>query len=197
MRKSPMFLVSLFALALSATSLSAQSSSAPSAARKGFFIGGGFGAGSAGLDCDGCNVSRQNGLSGNFHIGGTINPHLRLGFESNGWVHSENGVDSQIGFWTGAAYLYPSMSNNLWLKGGVGLATAKASDNTDELKADGLGVSVGIGYDWAVSGGNFVVVPFAGYLRQLSGKGKYDGVDTGVSANANLFQFGVGIGYRH
>lgn len=56
---------------------------------------------------------------------------------------------------------------------------------------------MGAGYDWAVSGGSFVVVPFAGYLRQLSGKATFDGADTGVSANANIFQFGIGLGYRH
>ena len=48
-----------------------------------------------------------------------------------------------------------------------------------------------------MGGGSCVFVPFAGYLRQLSGKAVFDGTDTGVSANANIFQFGVGLGYRH
>jgi hypothetical protein len=206
MRKPTMLFVSAFALVMSATSLSAQSVSAGSAptgtsaaapARSGFFISGGLGAGSAGVTCDGCTTDRTNGLSGYLRLGGTVNPHLRLGFESNGWLKSENGVDEQVAFWSGAAYVYPSVRNNFWLKGGVGLATAKETDDSDELKADGLGVSVGAGYDWAVGGGSFVIVPYVGYLRQLSGKAKFDGSDTGVSANANLFQFGIGLGYRH
>jgi hypothetical protein len=40
-------------------------------------------------------------------------------------------------------------------------------------------------------------VPFATYLRQLSGNIEADGADTGVSANADIFQFGIGLGYRH
>lgn len=59
---------------------------------------------------------------------------LRLSFESNGWLKTQNGVDEQVAFCTGAAYLYPSVSNNFWLKGGVGLATAKETAGADELK---------------------------------------------------------------
>lgn len=208
MRKPTMFAISALALAISVTSASAQSmssSTGPTPARSseavsgrsGFFIGGGLGAGSAGLACDGCGSDRSNGLSGYFRIGGTVNPHIRLGFESNGWLKTENGVDEQVAFWTGALYLYPSLHNNFWLKGGAGLATARETAGSDELKSDGAAVSVGAGYDWAVGGGSFVIVPFAGYLRQLSGKATFDGSDTGVSANANIFQFGLGLGYKH
>lgn len=202
MRRSTLYLAGVFALAFSASSMAAQAASQATAgamneSRKGFFVSGGLGYGSAGLDCDGCTSDRENGLSGYFRIGGTIDPHVRLGFESNGWVKSTNGVDTQIAFWTGDIYIYPSVSNNFWLKGGVGLATAKASDDTQDLKSNGVAVSAGVGYDWAVNHGNFVIVPFAGYLRQLSGKVKFNGEDTGVSANADLFQVGIGLGYRH
>jgi hypothetical protein len=188
-------------MAASAMSLSAQSSArqadAPAAARQGFFVGGGFGMGSAGLSCDGCDFGRDNGLSGYFRIGGTINPHVRLGFESNAWVKSEDGVDAVLGFWSGVGYYYPSLTNNLWFKGGLGLATAKMSDPSDELTTNGFGMSVGIGYDWAVSRGSFVLVPYAGYLHQMGGKLKFNGSSTGVSMNSSLFQFGIGLGFRH
>lgn len=192
---------SLLAIAVSAMPASAQSpaasDNAPVAARQGFFVGGGLGMGSAGLSCDGCDFGRENGFSGYFRIGGTINPHFRLGFESNGWYKSEDGVDEVVGFWSGVGYYYPSLTNNLWLKGGLGLATAKASDPSDEVKTNGFGLSIGMGYDWAVSRGNFVLVPYAGYLHQVSGKLKYNGSSTGVSMNTSLFQFGLGLGYRH
>ena len=94
-------------------------------------------------------------------------------------------------------YVYPGAANNDWIKGGIGFAASKESDNADELKSSGVGVSAGIGYDWEVSGGGFVISPYAGYLRQLSGKITVDGSDTGVSATADLFQVGIGLGFRH
>jgi len=45
--------------------------------------------------------------------------------------------------------------------------------------------------------GSFVVVPFAGYLRLINGTAKYDGTDLGVNAIVELFQFGIGLGFRH
>jgi hypothetical protein len=165
--------------------------------RKGLFVGGALGYGSAGISCNGCSTDRENGLAGYFRIGGTINPHLRLGIESDGWAKTIQGVDEQIGFLTADAYVYPSASKNFWVKGGFGFAMSKESDNTDELKATGTGVAAGIGYDWNVRGGNFAIVPYASYHRQLSGNMKFNGTDTGVSPNTNIFQVGFGLGYRH
>jgi hypothetical protein len=165
--------------------------------RKGMYVGGAIGYGSAGISCNGCSSDRENGLAGYFRIGGTINPHLRLGIESDGWAKSLHGVDEQIGFLTADAYLYPSVSNNFWIKGGFGFAMSKESDDVDELKATGTGVAAGIGYDWSPRGGSFAIVPYASYHRQLSGNMKFNGEDTGVSPKTNVFQVGFGIGYRH
>jgi outer membrane protein with beta-barrel domain len=208
MRYRSLLLAGTFAVAAPASIAGAQSmnrmsnSVAPVPAatqnvRKGMYVGGAIGYGSAGISCTGCSSDRENGLAGYFRIGGTVNPHLRLGIESDGWMKTVQGVDEQIGFLTADAYLYPSVSNNLWIKGGFGLAMSKESDATDEMKATGTGVAAGIGYDWAPGGGSFAIVPYASYHRQLSGNMKFNGEDTGVSPNTNVFQVGFGIGYRH
>lgn len=206
MKYRALWFAGLLAVAVSPTTSYAQSisgesntpsASAAPAVRQGFFISGGFGYGSAGIDCDGCSKDRENGPVAYIRLGGTINPHLRVGIESDGWAKTVEGVDEQIGFLTADLYVYPSVSSNFWIKGGVGIAAAKESDDSDEVKASGVGVGAGIGYDWNVGGGNFVIVPFAAYLRQLSGKIKFDDVDSGVSANTNILQIGVGLGYRH
>lgn len=206
MKGRALWVAGLLAVSISAVKASAQAPSADShtsatdkapIVRKGFFIGGGFGYGSAGLDCNGCPSDRENGPVGYIRLGGTINPHLRIGVESNAWAKTSFGVDEQIAFVTADLYVYPSVSSNFWVKGGVGVAEGKASGDIDELKATGVGIGAGIGYDWSVGGGNFVIVPFATYLRQLSGNIKLNGSDSGVSANANLLEIGVGLGYRH
>jgi hypothetical protein len=208
MKHCSLALICLIAISVSATMAGAQTMSrnstsaaaAPDGAptvRKGFFVSAGAGYGSAGIDCTGCQTNRENSVAGYFRIGGTLNPHLRLGIESDGWAKTVFGVDEQVGFLTGDLYVYPSVSNNFWIKGGAGLAMAKESDSHDELKATGVAVGAGIGYDWNVSGGNFVIVPYASYLRQVSGNIKLNGSDTGVSPNTNLLQIGIGLGYRH
>jgi hypothetical protein len=208
MTNRSLFLGSLLAIAAPAAVAGAQTVSrmsttaaaVPAAApstRKGFFMSAALGYGSAGINCDGCSANRENGLSGYLRIGGTVNPHLRLGIESDGWAKTIQGVDEQIGFLTADAYVYPSVSKNFWIKGGFGAAMSKESDNVNEIKAVGTGVAAGIGYDWNLRGGNFAIVPYASYHRQLSGNLKYNGTDSGVSPNTNIFQFGFGLGYRH
>src|SRR5262245_9382473 len=85
--------------------------------REGFWIGFGLGAGS--LGCGDCN-DRTNGFSGNFKLGGTINPHFLLGAKTNGWYKSEDGVTLSYGNLSAVAYYYPSVTNGFYLKGGLG-----------------------------------------------------------------------------
>lgn len=101
-------------LPLPARSLSAQALVTPSAVHSGFFGGGfGLGLGSAHLSCgQGCSSNSANGLSGNSRIGGTIKPHFRVGLVTNGWVHSENGVDSQVGPSQAQSISSPSVHGN-------------------------------------------------------------------------------------
>lgn len=190
---------SLFAVTLlTSSTISAQSGTTPSPPRTGFFASGGLGLGSAQVTCGvECSSNHANGLSLYARLDGTINSHFRVGVEANGWLRRENGVDTNLEFYSGAVYVYPSVSYNLWLKAGVGFATAKASDDVDDLEANGVGLSAAIGYDWAVTHRDLVVVPFAGYLRLQNGSAKFDGNHLGVNASVDLFEFGVGLGFRH
>ena len=207
MRYRSFYFASLLTLAAPASIAGAQAArmstgakpipAATTSTRQGFYFGGALGYGSAGISCDGCSSDRENGLAGYLRFGATLNPHLRLGIESDGWAKTVQGVDDQIGFVTADAYLYPSVSNNFWVKGGFGFAMTKESDATNEFKAVGTGFAAGMGYDWNVRGGNFAIVPYASYHRQVSGNLKLNGSDTGVSPKTNIFQVGFGLGYRH
>ena len=106
MTKRSFFLGSLLAIAAPAAVAQAparMSTNAPNipastpSTRKGMYVSAALGYGSAGITCDGCSANRENGLSGYFRIGGTVNPHLRLGIESDGWAKSIQGVDEKIG----------------------------------------------------------------------------------------------------
>ena len=208
MKYRSLVLLGLFALTAPAMIAAAQtmsSTSTSSAAtadgasslRKGLFVSAGLGYGAAGIDCAGCQTNRESGPVAYVRIGGTVNSHLRVGIESDGWAKTKFGVYERIAFLTGDLYVYPSMSANFWIKGGFGVAAGKETYQVNEATSTGAAVVGGIGYDWKVGGGNFVIEQFATYLRQLNGNIKVNGVDSGVSPNADVFQLGVGLGYRH
>jgi hypothetical protein len=199
-------LISLIALSAVASIARAQSAAIgaedSSSIREGFYVSAGLGYGSAHIDCSGCPSDREQGLNGYFRIGGTLNPRLRLGVESDGWTKTVNGAKEQIGFLTADLYVYPDVAKNFWVRGGFGLAVAKESNGQGALTTTGTGLAGGIGYDWNVSGGNVVIVPYATYLRQLNGKFKFsgpysEGVSGGPSSHSTLLQVGFGLGYRH
>jgi hypothetical protein len=147
--------------------------------REGFWIGAGMGVGS--LGCEGCG-DRTNGASGYVKLGGTLNPHLLLGVETNGWYKSESGVSVSQGSLAGAAYWYPSLTSGFFAKGGVGYARLHADAGIGgSASSNGFGILAGLGYDLRV-GGNTSITPVANWFR-----GTFDG------GSSDVFQLGVGV----
>ena len=140
-------------LLLGATSLAAQEGPVSKHERKGFWIGVGMGYGWLHIeDVDGS----EGGFSGNLSLGGTISQHVLLGFQSNGWYKSEDGVSLSFGTATAAIHFYPSKTGGLFLTGGLGLATLKAEGFDAETD---FGLVIGGGWDLRVSR-NISISPF-------------------------------------
>jgi hypothetical protein len=148
--------------------------------RSGFFIGLGLGYGSLDLTCDGCDFDRQSGLSGYLRLGGAVSDRVLLGVESNGWYKSEDGVGVTAGTLTGSVYVYPSSEADLFVRGGVGIASLDSED----INADtGFGWSVGLGYDIPI-GRKTALTPYANWFV-----GHFDGGGT------NTLQVGLGVNW--
>lgn len=163
--------------------------------REGFWISFGFGAGSAAPNCDGCDFDREVGLSGYLRMGGTIRPNFLLGGETNGWSHSDDGLEQGLAFISAVGYFYPAVQSGFWLKGALGLASYAADDGADELTALGLGVGGGLGYDIRLRP-NFSLTPYLNYLRQIGGELEFNGIGLGENANLDLFQVGLGFSWH-
>ena len=162
-------------LSLGASPLAAQHAQT----RDGFWFGAGLGVGS--LGCDGCGGDRTNGASGYLKLGGTLNPHVLLGVETNGWYKSESGVSLSQGSLTGAAYWYPSLSSGFFAKGGVGYARLHADTGFGSGSSSGFGILAGLGYDLRV-GSNTSITPVANWFR-----GSFEG------GSSDVFQLGLGV----
>jgi hypothetical protein len=169
----------------------AQASANP---RQGFWVGVGLGLGSSGADCSDCTTDRTNGMSGYLRLGGTISRSLLVGVESNGWVHSESGVDETLGFGSVVAVWYPSATGGFFLKVGLGAMSYKAADGVDEVTATGAAGSFGLGYDFRVSK-NMSITPFLNSLATSNTDFKWNGetIATNADFKVNLVQVGVGL----
>ena len=176
-------LLALTTLTLGATTLSAQgtdSGSGKPQTRDGFWIGFGLGAGS--LGCDGCGGARESAFSGNFKLGGTINPHFLLGAETNGWYKSEGGATVSYGNLSAVGYYYPSATSGFYLKGGLGWARVTLDAGGLGSDSDmGGGAVLGLGYDARVRR-NFSLTPYVNFMG-----GRF------ANSTANVVQYGLGF----
>jgi hypothetical protein len=146
--------------------------------RQGFWFGVGMGVGS--LGCDGCG-DRTSGASGYLKLGGTVNQHVLLGFESNGWYKDESGVTVTQGNFSGAVYWYPSAASGFFAKTGLGYSVLNVDTGFGNGSSTGFGFLAGLGYDVRV-GGNTSITPTANWFR-----GDFDG------GSSDVFQLGLGI----
>ena len=125
--------------------------------RGGWFLGFGFGGGTAALTSGGQSTDREGAPTGSFRVGYDLSPEIGLGFESNGWTKSEDiaGETVSTTFDVGAAtFYYHPPSNGLVLRGGVGYGGAHASlqngNTTTTSTETGFGLTLGAAYDFRV-----------------------------------------------
>jgi len=125
--------------------------------RGGWFLGFGFGGGTAALTANGESTNREGAPTGSFRVGYDLSPEIGLGLESNGWTKSEDVLGETVTttFDVGAAtfYFHPP-SNGLVLRGGVGFGGAHASvqsgNTTTTSTETGFGLTLGVAYDFRV-----------------------------------------------
>jgi hypothetical protein len=153
--------------------------------RSGFWLNVGFGWGSADQNCDNCgSTSSESGLSGQLALGATLSPSFLLGVESNGWYKEENSIQSTLGTLAAVAYFYPSRTGNLFVKGGVGLASYRFS-NGNSIDDTGVGLLGGVGYDIPL-GRKFSITPVAAFQYGIMGD-----ANGAQSLNQSVFSLGA------
>jgi len=162
--------------------------------RNGFWIGFGFGYGSAQVSCDGCgNASRQGGAAMFLKMGGTLSRKVLLGGELNAWGRAENGGGVALGNTSAAVYFYPAANSGFFIKGGVGYASYLSLDS-EGTSADGSGWGgvAGLGYDIRV-GRSVSLTPVANFRFGLIGGITENGTTIMTGESQNVFDIGLGI----
>lgn len=194
MRAAARLFIALGVLAgLAASAASAQHAQT----RKGFWIGFGFGGGSADISCNGCGTTtRETGFTGYLKIGGTLTPKVLLGGESIAWTKKESGITATLGNLAAAVYLYPAPATGFFLKGGPSFSYHKEDDGSTSATGTGFGFILGAGYDIRV-GQNISITPGTNFYWGSVGELSSGGASTsGLGLKQNVFDFQLGITFH-
>src|SRR5262245_9423837 len=169
--------------------------------REGFWLGFGGGYGSASVDCDdGCNGDdREGSISGFVKLGGTINRHVLLGVEANGWTKEESGVRVTLANVSGTVTLYPGAHSGFFLKAGAGLAYVDTSARQGSLDVSvsqtGFGLVTGLGWDLRL-GGNISLTPCVNFNYGWPGDISLDRVVVIQGFRYNVVEFALGLTFH-
>jgi hypothetical protein len=137
--------------------------------RKGFWIGAGFGVGTAALSINEYDADRDWSSESHIDTGWTLSPHLLLGVRFDGFgvqlVSPQLDLDTGTFFFDllGTVTIYPRASHGFFIRGGVG--PSFMDDDTDDGHAiGGLGISAlaSAGYDFPL-GRRFALTPAVSY----------------------------------
>jgi hypothetical protein len=165
--------------------------------RTGFWLGVGWGYGSANTSIDDAGgADRGGGFTGHVRFGGKIGERTLLGCELRGVTSSSWDTTATVGDVSAAVYFYPAPSSGLFVKGGVGLSVTRIHyipyDQNVTARGTGPGLTTGVGYDYRI-GRNVSLTPMAtlymgwpGNLKRKSGetvltRTKYNILDVGLS----------------
>jgi hypothetical protein len=146
--------------------------------RQGFWFNVGMGYGS--LGCDNCG-DRTGGLSGGLSLGGVLSPTVLFGVGTTGWTKDESGVRLTVGTLDARFRFYPKAAGGFFLTTGIGVGSIMASFGGSTDSETGLGLMLGLGYDFRI-GDNLSLTPFwNGFAVRSS------------NDNANVGQLGLGL----
>jgi hypothetical protein len=165
--------------------------------RNGFWIGVGFGYGSAGSSAEGLDSDgREGGMTVHLKAGGTLGGKTLLGGELNGWTKSKDEMTMTMGTGTAAIYYYPMPDSGLFVKGGLGVSFTSVEMFGYEFgRSQSWGLVAGLGYDYRI-GANTSITPVVNYYFGGPSDLESDLGETLEGYKFNVLEFGVGVTFH-
>lgn len=152
--------------------------------RNGFWGGIDTGAGLVGLSYDQAEDEDDVFWYLGFKGGYALNPHFLIGIELGGWLLKASDMnDPDEGKGISQAFLitqlYPRDESNFFLKAGAGHVSIWSNRPDDKRRRQGLGVSVGAGYDFWLNE-TVTLSPFANFSYGDAGPWNYTAITFGL-----------------
>jgi hypothetical protein len=139
-------------------------------------------------------------VSGFVKLGGTLNEHVLLGVETNGWIKDEGANTTlTLGAVTGTVTVYPQASGGFFLKGGLGTSYVSSDFQEGSFSSSiskwGWGFLVGTGYDLRV-GRNVSLTPCVNYFYGKPGDISLEGDTVFPGWKHDVVSFELGITFH-
>jgi hypothetical protein len=165
--------------------------------RSGWWGEFGAGPGLVRVACSGCNdVVSAQGPTSYIRIGGTASDHVLIGFEAFGLAQGRGSTRARTATATVVALWFPGR-HGLFFKSGVGVAWGQFTvpgAGADTSQGAGIGLTFGLGWDFAISRKVAVTTSFSTYVTALG-----DVVLPGQRVDdviATLYQGSIGFTFR-
>jgi hypothetical protein len=184
----------------SAVKASTVAAELPSSARRGFWFGGGLGAGAGSMRCGICEHEPEQGSSGYIRVGTTVNRKLLIGIDGSAWQRSADAGRRRLVSITGGAWWYPNPRHGYYMRFGAGVSRWRASEEAQAVVSQAMALVVGAGYEVRLN----PVLSIVPYLNAMgTSKGtlwleerddvSFERRKLPTGGHALLFQVGVGI----
>jgi hypothetical protein len=132
----------------------------------------GLGMGTANVSCDGCTRGwNSGGPTLLAQVGGTLSPHLRLGFGLDEWWYLPADSTAKLVKTATALLHYYAFGRRFYVEEGAGWSRVYVLVGRAEAKGNGLGLVSGLGYDVRVRG--VKVAPRINYDYGLIGQVRF------------------------
>lgn len=179
-----------------------------------FWIGGGFGYGSAERICSVCDESRHpGGSSFQGRLGFALNRRLLLGLEAAVWINGwgiwspkEVSIGRKIyrNHFLLVSYLYPLRHTRLFAKLGAGFSSFTAYDRylpygdsiPSEIHGDGPGLAAGVGYDFKITRQLFISPSMTYYYGILGDLTLNDRIKIASNRRLKLIDFNLAVTFH-
>lgn len=172
----------------------------PSESRQGFWFGGGLGTGAGSMHCGICEHEREQGTTGYFRAGTTLNRKMLIGIEGGAWQRTGDAGKRRLLSLTAGAWWYPNPRHGYYMRWGAGISRWRASEEEQAVVSQALALIVGVGYEVRLN----PVLSMVPYVNALgSSKGalwleerndvSFERRKLPTGGHALLFQVGIGI----
>ena len=160
------------------------------------WYGFGLAPGWARVSCTICAANRQAGISAFAAIGASTSRVLRIAGELAAWRERDGTVRQTLMSVGAAAYWYPNVRRQFYLRGGATFVMHRVNDGTDVVTSSGIGPQLGVGYEYPVNR-SWRLAPFAHYsVGVFGGDVKFNGGQAAGSATVSFLQVGTSLTRR-
>jgi Outer membrane protein beta-barrel domain len=165
--------VPALAAAVALAALLAAPAAAQERVRNGFWADVGFGYGRLRLRCSNCSdVGTAYGGTITVTLGRSLSRKVVLGLEGQVWSSWESGPSQQVRSLTVVAQWYPWLGKHFFVRGGTGVVQGPvvpsvAGTQGESVKGTGVGLTIGVGYDFPIDRHVAIAVQAASHVAAL------------------------------